>query len=129
MVAVDQVSLVVDEDDPIGVAVQSHPNICSGLEDHSANHFRMERAAVEVDILAIWLYADGNHLGSQFFEDRGSHSVCRTVCTVQHDFHPVKAEIVGKCILQKDNIPSSSVIDAKSLPHFSGRRPERMNRV
>ena len=119
-VAVHHVAVLVHEDDPIRVAVQGDTEIGAVLLDRLAHHLGVQRAALGVDVGAVGLDPDRDHLGAQFLEDCRGHLVGRPVGAVQHDLQAGEIEILGKGALQEHDEAAGGVVDTVGLAHLLG---------
>ena len=64
-VAVHHPPLLVREDHPVGVAVEGEPEVRAVLEDRARHPLGVERAAAVVDVLAVRLDAERDHLRAE----------------------------------------------------------------
>ena len=58
--------MLIDDDDPVGVAIERDADIGTHFLDLGAQRVRRRRANFVVDVEAVWFDADGEHLGAQF---------------------------------------------------------------
>ena len=62
-------TLLVDDHDTVGVAVERDADVGAHLADFLAKETGMHRTAFLVDVCAVWLIAAHDRLGSQFMQD------------------------------------------------------------
>ena len=65
LVAVDQMAFFVDEDDAVAVAVERDADIRAHFAHLLAQRFGGDRSAFPVDVEAVGLDPDGDHLGAE----------------------------------------------------------------
>ena len=64
LVAVDDVAALVDDDDTVGVAVERDADIGAHLAHLARDGGEVGRAAFLVDVDAVGIDADGDHIGA-----------------------------------------------------------------
>ena len=84
-VAVDDPSLVIDEDRAVAVAVERHAHAVAAVADERAQALGMSRAAIEVDVAAVRLVADDGDVEPQLAEQPRRHRRRRAVGRVDGD--------------------------------------------
>jgi len=65
LVAVDQIAAFIDEDQPVGIAVERDADVGPELADLVLQLVGRGRAAIVVDVEAVRLDADGDDLGAE----------------------------------------------------------------
>jgi hypothetical protein len=86
-VAIHDLAGVRNEHGAIGVAVEGNPQRRSRFEHALAQSFYVERAAVEIDVLAVRSAMDAIDLGAQPLKERGCQVDGRSIGSVDHDGH------------------------------------------
>ena len=86
VVAVNLVAMLVDEDAPVGIAIEGDAEIGTMFDDSLRNHLRAGRPAAGVDVRAIRLDPIGKNLGAQFFQNRRGNPVGGSVGAIEDDF-------------------------------------------
>ena len=84
-VTIDDFGGLVDQDGPVGIAVESQPDVRPGLADQALHVVRVE-------------------------QDFGGHPVARAVGAVDDDFDPVQGQLTRKGGLGKDVVAAQGVI-------------------
>ena len=79
LVAVDDAALLVDDHDAVGVAVERDADVGAHLAHLGAQRLRRGGAALLVDVAAVGLDADLDHLGAQLPQRLGRHLVAGAV--------------------------------------------------
>src|SRR5262249_55788031 len=93
LIAVDDAALLVDDHDPVGVAVERHTNVGAHLAHLLAYRLRGGGTALEVDVVAVWLNPDLDHLGTELPQRVGSHLIPCAVGAIDHHAQIVQADI------------------------------------
>ena len=86
-IAIHDLAVGGDENGPVGIAIESHAQIGAIFEHGGAERLDVQRAAVQIDVAAVGLVADGVHVGSQMAEQRGRQLKGRAVAAIDHDAH------------------------------------------
>ncbi len=115
-VAVDLVALLVDHDHPIGVAIEGDAEVGLMATDLARRHRGVQRAGVLVDVLAVRLDAQREHLGAELREDRRRDAVGSAVGGVDHDAHAVEGEVLREGRLDEGDVAAGRVVEAKRGP-------------
>ncbi|MNQ86609.1 hypothetical protein D3C85_1018080 [compost metagenome] len=89
-VAVDFITLLIDRDQTIRVAVKSKPDGCAMLNHLGAKLLRVGGAAIIVDVAPIRLCADGDHFRSQLAEDQRRQLIGGAMRAIKHNLHAVE---------------------------------------
>src|SRR4030067_403466 len=88
--------------DPHGAPVLLH------LRGHQ---FRIEGAALVVDVQPVRGDAHGNDVGAEFLEHLRGDPVRRPVGAIDHNSHPLQGQMPGKGVLEIDDVPARGVVD------------------
>ena len=95
LVAVDDLALLVDDHDAVGVAVERDADVGAHLAHLVAQRLRRGRAALVVDVAAVGLDADLDDLGAQLPQRLGRHLVAGAVGAIDDDAQAVEAQVRG----------------------------------
>ena len=85
LVAVDDRAVLVDDDDPVGVAVEGDADVGTYLMHLLLQSGRMGRAAFLVDVETVGFDVDGDNLGAEFPQRLGRHLVGGAVGAIDND--------------------------------------------
>jgi hypothetical protein len=96
LVAIDDRAVLVDDQHPIGVAIQRDADIGADFMDLARQRDRVGRTAIEIDVGAVGLVADRDHVGAQFPQSRRRHLVGRAIGAIDDDAHSRKRHILGQ---------------------------------
>ena len=94
-VAVDNASLVVDEDGAVAVAVEGHAHAVPALADERAQAFGMRGAAIEVDVAPVGLIADHGEVEPEVTEEARRDSGGGAVRRVERELEATRGEPAG----------------------------------
>ena len=86
-------ALLVDDHHAVGVAVERDADVGAHLAHLVAQRLGRGRAALEVDVVAVGLDADLDHLGAQLPQRVGRHLVARAVGAIDDDAQAVEADV------------------------------------
>ena len=100
LVAVVYPPLGVRHHQPVAIAVQRNAQIRAMGAHCVGQRLGMRGAAFIVDIEAVRLVADGDHLGPQLVQDVRGNVIGRAIGAVDHDPHAAQVEVLGKVLLQ-----------------------------
>ena len=75
----------IDHQQAVGIAIQCHPIVGVVGAHGQSQSFGVGSAHAVVDVQAIGLTANRNHLGPQFMEDLGGNVVGRAMGRIDHD--------------------------------------------
>src|SRR6185369_13594153 len=127
LVSVHLVSILVHENDPVCVSIQSNSEVGAMDLDRLAHHFRMERAAPGIDVRPVRLHPYRYDLRSQLFEHSRCNLVGGTIGTVENDLHPRQIKVLRKSALEKHDVTSGSVIYPVGLSYLCSDRTKRID--
>ena len=85
LVAVDDVAALVGDEHAVGVAVERDADIGAHLAHLAAQLLGRGRAAVAVDVEAVGLDADRDHLGAELPQRLRRHLIGGAVGAIDHD--------------------------------------------
>ena len=93
LVAIDDIALFIDDDDPVGISIERNADISAGFLDLFGHRFRRRRANLVIDIVAIGLDADGDDLRPQLPQRERGNLVGRTIGAIEHHAQPGQVDI------------------------------------
>ena len=120
LIAVDDIALLVDDDDAIGVAVERDADVGPEFLDLVDERLRRRRTAVEVDVVAVRLDADLDHLGAEFPERFRRHLVGCAVGAIDDDAERRKAQVLGQRALGEFDIAFLRAFDSRGAADAIG---------
>ena len=129
LVAVDDGTPVVDQHQPVGVAVERHAEIGALAQHGLAQQRRLVRAAALVDVEAIGLDAEPDHLGAQLEEQVAGKVVGGAVGAIDDDLQAVQGQALGEAALQALDIAAARVVDPLRPARDRPSRPSRWSGV
>src|SRR5581483_2425980 len=120
IVAVEHLALAVHQDGAVGVAVQRHAEIGSFSQYRLAHAGGVQRAAVAIDVLAVGIDAQRNHVGAQFVQYVGTDLVGGAVGTVDHHLDAVEGALALQTRLEEHQVAPDCVVDPHRLANLTG---------
>ena len=120
LVAIDEVSIFITEQDAVGVTIVRDANLGSAFADEFLDLLGVGAAAVGVDVGAVGVVVDDDKVGAEFAQDAGAGLVGRAVAAIERDAERLERVAAGKALLGEFDIAAEGVVDAKSLPDFRG---------
>ena len=84
LIAVDQMTLFIDDHDAVGIAVERDPDIGAHLAHLGGQRCGVGRTAILVDVEAVRIDAERDHLRAQFPQCFRRHLVGRAVRAIHH---------------------------------------------
>ncbi len=121
LVAVDDVALLVDDEDAVGVAVEGDADIGAQFADLADQRLRRRRADLLVDVEAVGLDAHGDDLGAELPERLGRDLVGGAVGAIEHDPHAVEARLPRQGALGELDVAGRHAVDALRPPELRRR--------
>ena len=88
VVAVDDGAVRRHREQSVGIAVMRERDVGAGLLQQLDDGLEMGRAAPDVDVRAVWLGVDGEHLGAQLLEGSRRRRARRAVRAVERHLEP-----------------------------------------
>ncbi len=122
LVAVDQMALLVDDDDAVGVAVERDADVGAQLAHLARQRVGRGRADVAVDVEAVRLDADGDDLRAQLPQRFGRHLVGRAVGAIDDDAQPVEVDVARQRALGEFDVAGVDALDALGAAEPARRR-------
>ena len=128
-VAVDDLALLVDDDQPVRVAVErdargarraSAPP-CARFSGWSAPHLWLM-------FLPSGLDAERDDLGAQLLEHRGRHPVGGAVGAVDDDGQPLERELAREGVLEEDDVAAARVLEPDRAANLGRGGPQVVDR-
>ena len=89
----------------------------------------MERAATEIDVLAVGIDAQPDHVGAQLGQRVGGDLVGRAVGAIDHQLEPVEGHRARHAALEKHQVAADGVVDTRGLADFAGARAQMGERT
>ena len=124
LVAVDDLALLVDDHHPVGVAVERDADVGAQLAHLVAERLRRGRAALVVDVVAVGLDADLDHLGAQLPQRVGRHLVAGAVGAIDDDAQAVEADVARQRALGELDVALLRALDALGAADPVGGRQQ-----
>ena len=124
LIAVDHVALLVDDDHAVGVAVERDADIGAHFIDLADEIAWRGRAAILVDVEAVWIDAELDHVGAKLPQGLGRNLVGRPVGAIDHRPDAVEAEVLGQRALGKLDIALACAVDAGRSADLLRRREQ-----
>ena len=121
LVAVVHAAFGVNHDQSVAVAVEREAKVGTVIHDGVLQMAWMRRPDVVVDVEAIRLVADGDHLGAELMEHVRRDVVCCAVRAVDDDLQPLEIELVGKSALAEFDVAPARIVDAERLAQLLRR--------
>jgi hypothetical protein len=115
LVAVVLLALAVDQDQPVGIAVDRDAEVGAAVAHGTHERLRMDGADAVVDVEAVRLRADGDHLGAEFVEHRRRDVVGGAVRAVDHQLEAAQVERVGEGALAELDVAAGRVLEPARL--------------
>ena len=112
LVAIDQMAVLVGDDDAIGVAIERDADIGAHFEHLAAERLGRSRAAFAVDVEAVRLDADGDHVGAQLPERAGRDAVGGAVGAVEDDAQALERKVARQRALGEFDVAVVHAVDA-----------------
>ncbi len=125
LVAVDQMALLVDEDHPVGVAVERDADIGPHLAHLAAQRLGRGRADLEIDVEPVRLDPDLDHLGPELPQRLGRHLVGRAVGAVDDHPQAVERHVARQRPLGVFDVAGLDVVDAPGAAEIGGAGEHR----
>ncbi|MFM1941937.1 MAG: hypothetical protein RI897_919 [Verrucomicrobiota bacterium] len=120
VVAIDELSGFIAEEDAIGVAVVGDAEVGAMFPDFLGHEAWVHGAAVLVDIGSIGCVPVDEDFCSEFTEDAGGGFVGGPVGAIDDDAHTVESHSAGEGTLGELDIAAECVIDPHGLADFGG---------
>ncbi len=122
LIAVDDLAALVDQDHPVGVAVDRDADVRAVLARDFGDVLRVGRAAALVDVGAVGLVPDCDHLGAELLEHGGRDLVGRPVRAVDRDAQALQGLLPWKALLQEDDVTPRGVVDSPRSAEVGAQR-------
>jgi hypothetical protein len=115
LVAVDRPSLPVAQDHPVGVAVQRDPDGGALAANLLGQSLGVQGPAAVVDVAAVGLDAQREHIRPQLGEHLRRHLIPGAVGAVDHHLDAVQGLLPGEGPLEELDVAAARVVDAGGL--------------
>ena len=120
LVAVDEVAVLVGDHHAVGIAVERDPDVGAHLAHLAAERLRLGGAAILVDVEAIGIDADREHLGAQFPQRGRNDSIGCAVGAIDDDPQPVEREVARQGTFGEFDVSLRHALDAFRAAERSG---------
>ena len=120
LVAIDQIAALIDEDQPVGIAVERDADVGPELPHLVLQLVGGGRAAIVVDVEAVRLDADGDDLGAELPQGVGGDAIGGTVGAIDHHPQARKGELLGEGVLGELDIAGLGILDSLGAAHLVG---------
>ena len=84
--------LLVDQQRTVAVAIERDTDLRALAQHRLAKLLRMQRAAAEIDVLAVGIDAQCDDVGAQFGQRVGTDLIGRAVGAIDHQLEPVEGQ-------------------------------------
>ena len=101
----------VDDDQPVGVAIQGNADIRAAGDHGFLDQVEVGGAAPVVDVATVGIDADRDHFGAQFPEGRRGDLVGGAMGAIERDLQPVEPDIVGQRAFHCVDIAATGIVD------------------
>ena len=112
LIAVDQMALLVDEDHPVGVAVERDADVGPHLAHLARKRLGRGRADLEIDVEPVRLDADLDHLGPELPQRLGRDLVSRAIGAIDDHAQALERHFAGERPLGVFDVAGLDVVDA-----------------
>ena len=119
LVAIDNMSLLVDDNDAVGVAVERNADVGAHLAYLAAQRVGRRRTAFAVDVEAVGLDADRNDIGAELPERIRRDPVAGAVGAIDHDAQTFKREIARQRALGEFDVAVVDAVDPLGAAEFA----------
>ena len=120
LVAVDQMAALVGNHHAVGIAVERDPDVGAHLQHLADERLRRRRAAILVDVEAVGLDADRDHLGAELPQRGGNDPIGRAVGAIDDDAQAVEREVARQRTFGEFDVAVMHAVDALGAPERSG---------
>ena len=125
LVAVDDMAFFVDDQHAVGVAVERDADIGAHFAHFGGERFGRGRADVAVDVEAVGLDADREHLGAEFPQSFGRDLIGGAVGAIDDDAQAFEREIARQSALGEFDIAGVNAFDALGAAEVARFRQAR----
>src|SRR3982075_1801390 len=129
LVAIDQVSAFIDENDAVGVAIERDANVGAHFANLAAQRLRRGGSAFLVDIESVRVDADSDNIGAQLPQRFRHHLIGRAVSAIDHHAQAVEAEIARQRALGEFDVAVMDTVDPAGTPETGALRQTLVERL
>ena len=112
LVAVDQMAVLVRDQDAVGIAVERDADIGAHLAHLAAERFRRGRAAIVVDVEAVRLDPDRDHVGAKLPQRVGRDPVGGAIGAVDDDAQAFERQVARQRAFGEFDVAVVHAVDA-----------------
>ena len=120
LVAVDETAALVGDHHAVGVAVERDPDVGAHLAHLAAERLRLGGAAILVDVEAVGIDPDREHLGAEFPQRVGNDAIGRAVGAIDDDAQAVERDVARQGPLGEFDVAVVHAVDALGAPQRGG---------
>ena len=111
LVAIQNGAFFVHDDEAIGIAVQSKPNIGPRLADLRGHSLGVQGTAAVIDIQPVGLRTDFNDFGAQLLKGQRRDPIVGAIGAVNDHPQPFKGQVRGETVFEIHDVTTRSVLD------------------
>ena len=112
LVAVDDLSKLVNQQQAVGVAVQRNANVGAHFAHLGDERFRRGRADVVIDVEPVRFNADGDHFRAQFPKRLRGHAIARAIGAIDDDAKAFQRQGARQSELGEFDVTRTHVVHA-----------------
>ena len=120
LVAVDDLALLIDHHDTVGIAVERDADVGAHLAYLVDQRGGGGGADLAIDVEAVGVDADGDDLCTEFPQRLGGNLVGGAVSAVDHDAQAVECQVAGKRALGELDVAILHAVDALGAAKIAG---------
>ncbi len=124
LVAVDDLALLVDDHDAVGVTVERYADVGAQLAHLGAELLRRRRSALVVDVASVRLDADLDHLRTELPQRLGRDLVAGAVGAIDDDPQAIEPQILGQRAFGELDVAFLRALDPRRAPDGIGGRQQ-----
>ena len=111
LVAVDDRARLVHDDQPVGIAIERNADIGAGFDHRPAQQAGIGRSATLVDVEAVGLDPDRDHVRAKLPQGRRRDLVGGAVGAIDNDFEPVESHLGWERRLRGVDVAAARILD------------------
>ncbi len=114
LVAIDDLAFLVDDDQPVGIAIECDTDVGAAGHHRLLQKLRLCRSALVVDVESVRSNADRHYLGSELPQRFGRDVIRSAVGAIDHDFQAIEPEMFREGRFRKMDISSAGIVNSAS---------------